>query len=232
MEEIKIISNVIFFICLFSIVSSHQTDTCNEYSESRDSSCDSINQEDLHESEFEKNLGIRDTQISTELNSSIFQNLTSYPAPWFIILGYPKSFGQSLTHKSWSKLELKVQSENLKINLGKINLSQNKIFHKRFNFVSFPSFIYLYDGYAYHYTGPSKSTNLLQFLKSDLFYQYPRQVHPFPFPSSSLPISHSLTLKSFLRSMIGCFIIQCLILYFCCGLKPFARNSMKPNPGK
>ena len=230
MEEIRIISILIFMICLLSVASSHQAEMCDQYSETNEPSCEMINHEELQESKFESNLNIKNIQIYTELNSSFFQNLTSYPTPWFIIIGYPKTIGQPLTHKSWSKLESIVQSENLKINLAKINLLQNKIFHKRFNFVSFPSFVYLYDGYIYHYTGPSKSTNLLHFLKSDLFLQYPRQVHPLP--SSSLPLSHSLSPRSFLRSMIGCFIIQCLLLYFCCGIKPFARNPIKPHPGK
>jgi hypothetical protein len=158
------------------------------------------------------------------ITSDFLNNLTSSSLPWFVIICDRKSWLSETFSGNWETFERNRKYKLLDLNLGKIDMIKNKRFLKQFNLKFYPSFLYIFEGFAYSYTGTIDSENLEKVFSLKLFYQYHRQVLVTDFQDvsqsktfkKSLNTPTSPTLKTFMYSMTGLFIIQILLLKFCC----------------
>lgn len=159
---------------------------------------------------------------STILTDSNYQSVLSNSSEsWFIYFQEPRSQKSALKNPVWIIFGSHLEKMNSTLKLGRVDLSTQPELKKKFRITSFPVFMYLENGFAYNYSGPSEIDDFEKVIPQNLFYQYDRQ----PFSVDNNPPSLAKMFKKDFVSQPGLFIagifggsflLQLTISFLCC----------------
>lgn len=159
---------------------------------------------------------------TTSLTSSNFnEKVLNSTQPWFIYLGYSKYSNSELSNQNWTKFAVYCSVNKFELNIGKINIAQEKSLTRLLNCSKTSAYFYINQGYIYNYIGSKDPQNLARVYTEQTYLQYQRSKLEFEASDdSNIPrVKVNLDRKPvtfLIRTFILAFIIQTIVFYSCC----------------
>jgi hypothetical protein len=175
---------------------------------------------DMDMNEIMRSFATLEDDISITLTNENFEStLLNSTGPWFIFFSEPRSRDSILKNPVWYIFGSNAKEANLTLNLGKVDMSTQENVRTRFKVYYFPMFVYVEDGYAYQYKGPSEVEDLEAVVKEKLYLQYDR----FPLYLDGKQDSYQVFRRFYLdytKELVGgLFIITYIGLTICSWLR-------------
>ncbi|OMJ76845.1 hypothetical protein SteCoe_23692 [Stentor coeruleus] len=108
-------------------------------------------------------------------NSNFIEKISSSSDPWFIFFAEPRSQNSIIKNPVWFIFAERAQENNLPLNIGKVDMSTEDKVRSKFRVYTFPTFLYIDNGYVYNYTGPAEEDNFVAVFEKKTYLQYDRK---------------------------------------------------------
>lgn len=108
-------------------------------------------------------------------NNNFIEKISSSPNPWFIFFAEPRSQRSILKNPVWFIFAERAIENDLPLNIGKVDMSTEDKVRSQFRVYTFPTFLYIDNGYVYNYTGPSEEDNFINVFQQKTYLQYDRK---------------------------------------------------------
>lgn len=174
----------------------------------------------------------KDPYSKSLTSENFIETLKSSALPWFVYLGYPKYTNTELSISSWIKFGQLVEESKFDLNIGKINLSREKELRHILNCTKNTAYFYISEGYAYNYIGSKELASLAKVHTEKTYLQYERIKLDLTdiedIKAGKVKVTRDRKPVVFVvRTFVLAFVIQALILWFCCGTKITAQKLKK-----
>lgn len=117
--------------------------------------------------------------VSVDITEANFDELVvGSENPWFVYFYYPESVKCRFYGPQWKFFAQDVKEQELKLNIGKVNMEKNMRLCVRLKISNFPSFYYFTNGLYYNYTGPYEDSDLPPVHNDKLYLQYDNKPIP------------------------------------------------------